>query len=291
MNIFDESINWYKGNLHTHTTVSDGAKDPHKSIETYKNAGYDFIAITDHNNFNPSHLSDDFLVLSGIEFDLNDFEINKAFHIVGIGMYESVSFTRGMSVQEMIDIIKSEDGIAVIAHPAWSLLDHSDLMRLKGYDAIEIWNTFSHTHTARGDSVGYGDVISARGLNKLFLAVDDTHLYNEDLFGGYIMVNSKSLSTKSIKENILQGKFYCSQGPVIEQIEITDKKVTVKTSPVAQITFLTDTFYCADRITRNDDKTAVTKGSYTIKGTDTFIRIECVAQNGQKAWSQVIDIG
>lgn len=291
MKIFDENQNWYKGNLHTHTTLSDGAADIHSSIDIYKKAGYDFIAITDHNRYHPTVETDDFLVLAGIEYDLNDFIENKAFHIVGIGMSAHVENRRINIVQDMIDLIKNKDGLAIIAHPSWSLLEHSDFSDLKDYDGIEIWNTFSHTHTSRGDSTGYGDVLSARGMSKLFFAVDDTHMYKEELFGGYIMVNSKNLSAGSIKNSISRGKFYCSQGPVIEQIEITDKKVNVKTSPVAQIAFLTDTFYCADRITRNEDRSPVTEGSYTVKGTDTFIRIECISQNGQRAWSQSIQTG
>ena len=41
--------NWYKGNVHTHTTNSDGELSPKEVISLYKNKGYDFLAITDHN--------------------------------------------------------------------------------------------------------------------------------------------------------------------------------------------------------------------------------------------------
>lgn len=39
---------WYKGNLHTHTTNSDGAYTPEKTIALYKSKDYDFLALTDH---------------------------------------------------------------------------------------------------------------------------------------------------------------------------------------------------------------------------------------------------
>ena len=48
MRILENRGNWYKGNLHMHTTVSDGALDPVEAINIYREAGYDFIAITDH---------------------------------------------------------------------------------------------------------------------------------------------------------------------------------------------------------------------------------------------------
>ena len=39
--------NWYKGNLHLHTTISDGQRTPEESFELYRGNGYDFVARTD----------------------------------------------------------------------------------------------------------------------------------------------------------------------------------------------------------------------------------------------------
>ena len=40
---------WYKGNLHCHTYWSDGRAFPDQAVRSYRNAGYDFCAVTDHN--------------------------------------------------------------------------------------------------------------------------------------------------------------------------------------------------------------------------------------------------
>ena len=40
---------WYKGNLHCHTYWSDGAAFPDQAVREYRDAGYDFCAVTDHN--------------------------------------------------------------------------------------------------------------------------------------------------------------------------------------------------------------------------------------------------
>ena len=40
---------WYKGQLHTHPCWSDGRALPEQAAQAYLNAGYDFLAITDHN--------------------------------------------------------------------------------------------------------------------------------------------------------------------------------------------------------------------------------------------------
>ena len=40
---------WYRGMLHMHTLWSDGRALPEQAVAAYKDAGYDFISITDHN--------------------------------------------------------------------------------------------------------------------------------------------------------------------------------------------------------------------------------------------------
>ena len=42
-------LRWYKGNLHCHTYTSDGRAFPEQALASYREAGYDFCAITNHN--------------------------------------------------------------------------------------------------------------------------------------------------------------------------------------------------------------------------------------------------
>jgi hypothetical protein len=44
-----KNVNWYKGNLHTHTYWSDGDEFPEMVLDWYKSNGYDFVALSDHN--------------------------------------------------------------------------------------------------------------------------------------------------------------------------------------------------------------------------------------------------
>jgi len=41
---------WYRGNLHCHSTNSDGDSSPAFLAKFYKDAGFDFLCITDHNH-------------------------------------------------------------------------------------------------------------------------------------------------------------------------------------------------------------------------------------------------
>ena len=48
---YSKEGNWYKGNIHCHTTDSDGMLTPDEVVRLYKDAGYQFLAISDHNIF------------------------------------------------------------------------------------------------------------------------------------------------------------------------------------------------------------------------------------------------
>ena len=42
-----------RGNLHLHTTASDGDLSPQEAVDLYREHGYDFLAITDHGRLVP----------------------------------------------------------------------------------------------------------------------------------------------------------------------------------------------------------------------------------------------
>ncbi|MDD4192647.1 MAG: hypothetical protein PHI28_15035 [Mangrovibacterium sp.] len=44
-----ETLNWYRGNLHTHSYWSDGDDFPEMIMDWYKSNGYHFIGLSDHN--------------------------------------------------------------------------------------------------------------------------------------------------------------------------------------------------------------------------------------------------
>ena len=88
---FPEHTNWYKGNLHSHTTNSDGAWTPDEAVDHYKANGYAFLCLSDHNlytDYRYKYNSDLFLILPGTEiaavlFDEKDGYL-KMHHLNGI---------------------------------------------------------------------------------------------------------------------------------------------------------------------------------------------------------------
>src|SRR5215510_2741677 len=42
-------LRWYKGNTHTHTINSDGDSTPYEFVRWYREHGYNFLVLSDHN--------------------------------------------------------------------------------------------------------------------------------------------------------------------------------------------------------------------------------------------------
>lgn len=287
--LFDPTYNRYKGNLHTHTTQSDGIHPPDTVTQLYRERGYSFLAITDHRIYTPGAEQPGFTRLSGIELDNNDVDTRRAWHIVGLGMERPVGQDGDhLPPQQLAQGILDAGGLAVLAHPVWSLLSHDDMIAQQGCFATEIYSGISEGYGGRGNSSEYADTCAARGCRKLLLGVDDAHFYDYDAFQSWIVLLARSLRTADLMEALRAGRFYASEGPELVQVSWDGERVIAETSPCTRIAFYSDTFWSPQRITRGEN---ITRGECRIQPTDHWIRVECVDQNGRRATSQYIDLG
>ena len=72
--IFPESGRFYKGNLHSHTTNSDGHLSPAEAVALFKSQGYSFLCLSEHDRYTDYRAefdSDDFIILPGLEASAN----------------------------------------------------------------------------------------------------------------------------------------------------------------------------------------------------------------------------
>ena len=133
-----------KVNLHMHTTLSDGSKTPEEAAETYKKAGYDVVAITDHWIHRDSGEIGGLRILSGAEYNIGGGDASTGvYHILGIGCSKKPNLTQEAGPQKIIDEVHRCGGIAILAHPAWSLNTAQQAAALSGVDATEIFNSVS----------------------------------------------------------------------------------------------------------------------------------------------------
>ncbi len=279
---------WYRGNLHTHTTVSDGRRTPEETIAAYRAKGYDFLAITDHRIFGAGREEPDFVLIPGAEYDLNDFDRREAFHILGLGIRENVTTRNDLPPQQLIDGIRAAGGMAVLAHPGWSLLEHASAQALTGYEAMEIYNGVSEFYSGRGYYGDFVDTLASKGRVYPLLANDDTHFYELDFASGWTMLQTDSFTISGILDSLRAGRYYSTQGPEIHQITLEDGRLTVETSPLTEICFYSDAFYAEGRVVRAQEGETLTTASYQFGPLDHWVRIEGRDASGKRCFSNYI---
>ena len=273
--------------LHTHTKISDGRVSPEESAKMYKEKGYDAIAITDHWKYGEQKTIDGLYILPGVEYDIATPEF-KIYHIVcACADSEPSGLTRQSTPEQIIEAIHSCNGLAVLAHPAWSLNAPDDIMAIEGFDATEIYNSVSDVGMSfRPDSSVIVDMLGYRGRLYPLLATDDTHCYDErDVGVSFIMAECDPSDLNSVKSAIKEQRFYASQGPEIHLSRIGDV-FRVDCSPVSKIAFASNQPWCP-RVFTGD---GITSAEYKPLETERFIRAFVVDENGKYAWSNMIPL-
>ena len=255
MKLFDENKRFFKGNLHTHTTCSDGKHTPEEVLREYADNGYDFIALTDHWKVGNTRRFENMLVLPGIEYDFT-FD-TQVLHLVSIlpNAKCAEGIVRSMSHTEVISHVNACGGLSIAAHPAWSLNTHDFLASLDGVDIAEVFNTLSDEpiNARRGNSAQILDVTAANGKLFRHVAADDSHFYVGEQCRSYIMLQSDSLNVQSVLEALRAGRFYATQGPKFLNAELCGNTLIVRTSPVSLCTFSSNKYWVEGRCRTGKD--------------------------------------
>jgi histidinol phosphatase-like PHP family hydrolase len=280
--------NFYKLGLHIHTTISDGRKTPEQMADIYKAAGYDAVAITDHWHYHPECEINGLRILSGCEYNVGggDSIEEGVMHIVGVGMTHDPKVARDASRQEVIDAIRGAGGIAILAHPAWSLNSVEDILALEGLSAVEIFNSVSDVgQSNRPYSGAVIDLLANKGKMLPLIATDDVHYYTErDAAYSYTLVESESPDTRALLDAIESGHVLASQAPTLYTERCGDR-ITAHFTPAARVAFMSNIVWVADRICEGN---GITSATYTVKPRDRWVRIEITDPDGKMAWSNFI---
>ncbi len=293
---FEKKGTFLKGNLHCHTTLSDGLASPEAIAIHYRNAGYDFLAITDHQRYyKPENTDmDGLLIIPAMEADrFVDGKGMPVVHIVSLGREtdngfahnQSVTYERGgtqEACQDIIDDVLSANNIPILCHPVWSGNTVEAVKSLQGYQMIEVWNSGSALLWGVDTNTYHWDVLLHEGRQVYAVASDDAHSLQEAGYG-FVRVKAEK-NIPSILSALQKGEFYASCGPEIYDFYIEDGQVCISCSPVSQI--MLRNFSCPHRLIRGEN---LTGGQFKLRDLCTdYIRAEIVDAQGRRAWTNPI---
>jgi len=299
-----ENGEWLRGNLHTHTNVSDGRYTAEEVVDFYKNTAsnkvgrgmdYKWLVITDHNKrvhperFVPLPNPEGFVVIEGYEESFGN-------HMLGIDCpmeFGEVVLDEEINTfsfhQKRVDYIKSKGGIAILPHPHWAQMDHwskETAEKLEGYTGIEIIN---------GDvfaGPGYfatdvWDAALTAGKRVWGFGADDFH-NARDFHNAWTTVYARDCTKESIMEALRCGSSYTSNGAEFEKLYVEDDWIIVeaKDTNTTRLTEKTFKFIDADGKVREVQTGNGLTARYKAQGDEKYIRVELLLGWGAAAFSQ-----
>lgn len=269
---------WLRGNLHAHTTNSDGERTPQQLVDAYAARDYDFLMISDHDVLtNVDSLDPRGMVLiPGCEVTA------RGPHILHVNA--TVQVSPEADRQRVLDAIRNSDGLSVINHPNWEWhFNHCPQTLLdtwQGYTGIEIYNGIVRRQEGSSLATDRWDRLLGGGRRIWGYANDDNHASCDDAIAWNVALCQRRDRT-SIVAALRSGSFYASTGVTIDAIEVSGERIRIRTQNAQRIVAMGDYGLRLDAI----DGSAMDfhLGEYL---PVHYVRFECWGAGENMAWTQ-----
>lgn len=249
---FSRPGRFWRGNLHTHSTLSDGHRRPEDVCRFYQTSGYDFISLTEH--FLEQYdwpIADtrpfrdaDFTTIIGAELHpmVDRMELGREWHLLAVGLpLDFAPPPVDITGPELAQRALAAGAYVAAAHPQWYLMTDRDVAALGEIHAVEIFNAGCDDDNDTAESVYMFDLMLARGQRMTACATDDTHFVpnTHDRGAGWVMVKSAALEPDALLAALKAGDYYSSTGPVIHELDIVPgERLTIRCSPAERVFLL-----------------------------------------------------
>ena len=311
--LLPENGNFYKVNMHSHSTLSDGKQTPEELKELYMAKGYSAIAYTEHGKLHDlSHLTDDkFVAIKSYELDMSD-KSKPAFplyegaplnwqhwNVIHMNLYakdpdatkEAVNISdlrnnfTNENINEAIRRANEAGFLVIYNHPHWSLNDYTLYSELEGVRGLEIVNGAAYRSSDLDYTPFVCDQMSRLGKRIICVGGDDNH-DTKHFFQAWTMVKADALTNKDIVDAIDKGYCYASNGPEIYELYVEDDNVHVKCSDAVGIFYTSaGRRKCAELDMTYENP--VNEAVFPIDKSDIFFRITVRDARGKRANSAV----
>lgn len=301
--MFSAKGRFYRGNIHTHSNLSDGALDPVEVCRRYKAEGYDFISLTDHFAGpydypiadTTGFRDDGFTTILGAELHSGAMQNGEIWHILAVGLPADFTPSNTPSFSPVADQetgpeiaarARAAGAYVVIVHPQWSGMTQEDARGIEAAHAVEVYNHISHTCSDRGDGTYMLDMLLSEGRKLNMCATDDAHFLGPDHFGGWVMVKAAENTPEALLAALKAGHNYSTQGPEFRNIRWADDYVEVESSSVA--TIILQGQGSATTVVHGNSMTRTRVPLVPrVTGSD-WLRVTLIDHAGKRAWSNPV---
>ena len=313
---------FYKANMHSHTTLSDGKFPPEEIKRVYREAGYSVFAFTEHTDYHDlRHLAEsDFLPLPSYEIALSNYErpsylgedipsLELPFRCYSTaGMHHEVihmnlfaidpdhatppdiSDLKGkpfvQAVNEAVRRAKANGFFVEFNHPHWSLNRPDSYQGFEGMDALEIINGAAFRSSGLDFVPHVYREMAWCGQRLVALAGDDNH-DTRHFFQAWTMIKAPELTQKAVMSAVQAGHCYVSAGPEIRELYVEDGVLHVTTSEASGIYFGNGGRRKLAVLQERAEDAPVTHAEFPLKANDVFFHVIVKDLRGKPAMTQI----
>ncbi|HEY6777906.1 MAG TPA: CehA/McbA family metallohydrolase [Thermoleophilaceae bacterium] len=294
---------FWRGNLHCHSDRSDGLLGPRQVVSAYREAGYDFIALSDH--FEERYgwritdtrdlRTSDFTTILGAELSSGPWRDRTAYWVSAVGLPLDFDPPPAGDPAEVIGRADVAGAFIVLLHPGLNNLPLDAVARLPAFDAVDAVEIYNHNTFGSSPDRASGeymvDGLLERGRPILINAGDDAHFaFPGDRFGGWIEVWAETLDPPALLAALRSGAYYSTQGPRIERLEVDGERLHVSTSPVHAIALggAGDRWLDATSVL-DENGGLVSEGTFELSAfRESYCRVTVLDADRRRAWSNPI---
>jgi hypothetical protein len=288
---------WFRGTLHAHSDRSDGVAPPDEVVAAYRDAGYDFLVLTDHFEARWDWTVTDttaardgsFTTLLGAELSSADWEDEGVFWVNAIGLPADFSApAAGAPHAVLIGRAAAAGAYNVLLHPGLTNFLAFDRLPVAHLHAVETYNVnAAHSWPDQAEGRYAVDALLGRGHRLHVTAGDDAHwLHRRDRFGAWVEVRAERLEPDALLRALHDGAYYSTQGPRIEDVEADGDRVHVRCSPARAIAL---TGIHGWRSAVAEGEPTLTEATLDLaKLRSPYWRLTVTAEDGTRAWTNPV---
>ena len=273
--LLPEGLPFFKANLHSHSSVSDGKFTPAELKKAYMEKGYSIIAFTDHEIMvpHPELASDDFLPLNGYEYAIMEepteekksAEFRKCCHMClialepdnqkhvcwhGVLLGNAAKYANYAQIDPTAPIyqrIYSPECVSEVMEEArengfFVTYNHpawsmEDAIDAVNYHGMHALEIFNYGSYANGWEDYQPALFDSllRRGKEIYCIAADDNHSQRSMFGGWTWICAEKLEYRTITNALLNGHFYASTGPRIHKLWFEDGVIHLECSPAAEI--------------------------------------------------------
>jgi hypothetical protein len=268
------NTDWYRGNLHAASVQGIGKDMPKAVGDFYRSRGYAFLGISDQNTYTwvDSYRERGFAGMPMIDasYSFGELLALRADH-----------WLPAENMQQAIDWVRRDGGLPILTSPPDRPVSPEAGRALRGLFGIEVYNARSAAAgSAQSDLTELWDAQLSSGEHVFAFAGDDLRSLADPAAGkAWIEVLAEYRDADSIFASIRQGAFFASSGAQFKRLDLSGRTITVEARAAGSLRFI-------GKGGRLLSVTPTGSASYTVTGSEGYVRVEALGDDGSRAWSQ-----